>query len=142
MAQILDAINNEWPVIADSPAAGRALMRWSSAHPLFASANDLDDVIARSYRPDAGAEVRRASHARRGTRRSARDRAWPSHQGGDVPCDLGFDVAGHNLEVGAPRSSVSFAMRSARSCQLRTAASLTRTAFTPVIAVFYASLIR
>jgi hypothetical protein len=60
MARILQALNNEWSAIADSPAARRALMRWSSAHPVFASAADLDDVIALGYRPDEGPEVRRA----------------------------------------------------------------------------------
>lgn len=58
MARILHALNNEWSVIADSPpAARRALMRWSSAHPVFAPAKDLDDVIALGYRPDEGPRV-------------------------------------------------------------------------------------
>ena len=60
MAQILHSLNMEWSAIADSPAARRALIRWSTAHPVFASADDLDDVIALGYRPDDGPEIRRA----------------------------------------------------------------------------------
>jgi hypothetical protein len=59
MAQILRSLNEEWSVIADSPAARRALMRWSTAYPILVPAANLDDVIALGYRPD-GPEVRRA----------------------------------------------------------------------------------
>lgn len=60
MAQILRSLNEEWSVIADSPGARRALMRWSAAHPVLVSAANLDDVIELGYRPDEGPEVRRA----------------------------------------------------------------------------------
>lgn len=60
MAQILQSLNEEWSAIADSPIARRALMRWSSLHPVLTPADDLDEVIALGYRPDEGPEVRRA----------------------------------------------------------------------------------
>ena len=60
MAQILRSLNTEWSALADSPAARRALMRWSSLHPVLAPANDLHDVITLSHDPDEGTEVRRA----------------------------------------------------------------------------------
>jgi hypothetical protein len=60
MAQILRSLNEEWSVIADSPAARRALIRWSAAHPILMTTANLDDVIALGYRPDEGPEVRRA----------------------------------------------------------------------------------
>lgn len=59
MAQILQSLNKEWPTIADSPMARRALMRWSSVHPVLTRADDLDDVIALGYAPEEGPEVRR-----------------------------------------------------------------------------------
>jgi len=59
MAQILQSLNKEWSTIVDSPAARRALMRWSSAHLVLARADDLDDVIALGYEPEEGPEVRR-----------------------------------------------------------------------------------
>lgn len=60
MAQILQSLNQEWSAIADSPAARRALNRWSAAHPVFLPAADLDQVIALGYQLEAGPEVRRA----------------------------------------------------------------------------------
>lgn len=60
MAQILQSLNQEWSAIADSPAARRALIRWSTAHPVFLPAADLDQVIALGYQLEAGPEVRRA----------------------------------------------------------------------------------
>ena len=60
MAQILRSLNKEWSEIADSPEARRALMRWSTAHRVLMPAANLDDVIALGFRPDEGAEVRRA----------------------------------------------------------------------------------
>jgi len=60
MAQILHSLNQEWPAIAGSPAARRALMRWSAAHPVLMPASDLDDVIDLGYRADVGPNVRRA----------------------------------------------------------------------------------
>lgn len=60
MAQILHSLNQEWPAIADSPAARRALMRWSAAHPVLLPASDLTDVIELGYRTDVGPDVRRA----------------------------------------------------------------------------------
>ncbi len=59
MALILQSLNQEWSTIVDSPAARRALMRWSSAHPVLAPADGLDDVIALGYEPEEGPEVRR-----------------------------------------------------------------------------------
>jgi DNA-directed RNA polymerase specialized sigma24 family protein len=60
MAQILQALNKEWAAIADSPAARRALMRWSAMHPVLLPASDLNDVIDLGYRPDIGPDVRLA----------------------------------------------------------------------------------
>lgn len=60
MAQILQSLNKEWSAIADSPAARRALMRWSASHPVLVPASNLDDVIALGYRPREGHEIRRA----------------------------------------------------------------------------------
>lgn len=60
MAQILQSLNQEWPTIAGSPAARRALMRWSAMHPVLLPASDLDEVIDLGYRPDIGPGVRRA----------------------------------------------------------------------------------
>ncbi len=58
MAQILQSLNKEWPTIVDSPAARRALMRWSSAHPALERATDLDGVLELGHQPDRGPEVR------------------------------------------------------------------------------------
>ena len=60
MTQILQSLNQEWSTIADSPAARRALMRWSAVHPVLLPAADLNGVIDLGYRPDVGPEVRRA----------------------------------------------------------------------------------
>lgn len=60
MAQIMRSLNEEWSAIARSPAARRALMRWSTTHPVFLSASDLHGVIKLGYDPGKGAEVRRA----------------------------------------------------------------------------------
>lgn len=59
MTQLLKSLNGEWSTIVGSPAARRALMRWSSAHPVLEQATDLDDVLALGHRPDRGPEVRR-----------------------------------------------------------------------------------
>lgn len=59
MAQVLQALNKEWSGLADSPLARRALMRWSTAHPLLAPARTLDDVIAIGRGLDDGPELRR-----------------------------------------------------------------------------------
>lgn len=59
MAQILQSLNQEWSAIADSPAARRALLRWSAAHPVLVPAANLDDVIALGHQPEAGPEIRR-----------------------------------------------------------------------------------
>lgn len=60
MAPILQSLNKEWSAIAGSPAARRALMRWSAAHPALLPASDLDGVLALGYSPENGPEVRRA----------------------------------------------------------------------------------
>ena len=60
MAQILHSLNQEWSVIARGPAARRALMRWSVAHPVLNAATDLEDVIALGFRHEEGPDVRRA----------------------------------------------------------------------------------
>ncbi|MGQ0823794.1 MAG: hypothetical protein ACT4OX_01980 [Actinomycetota bacterium] len=60
MARILQSLNEEWSAIADSPAARRALMRWSAAHPVLAPAANLNDVLALGYCADDGPEVRRS----------------------------------------------------------------------------------
>lgn len=60
MAEILRSLNREWSAIAGSPSARRALMRWSSTHPVLSSASDLDAVLDLGFDPDDGPEVRRA----------------------------------------------------------------------------------
>ncbi len=60
MAQILQSLNHEWSALASSPAARRALMRWTAVHPVLLPASDLDEVIDLGYRADIGPEVRRA----------------------------------------------------------------------------------
>lgn len=60
MAQILCSLNQEWSTIADSPAARRALTRWSALHPVLAPATTLDDVLALGHQVAEGADVRRA----------------------------------------------------------------------------------
>ncbi|KAA0235953.1 MAG: hypothetical protein EDR02_02010 [Actinobacteria bacterium] len=60
MAQILQSLNDEWSAIAGSPAARRALMRWTSTYAVLGPADDLDDVITLGFRPHEGPEVRRA----------------------------------------------------------------------------------
>lgn len=60
MAQTLESLNEEWAMIANSPTARRALMRWSALHPVLVSASDLDEVLDLGHRPDIGPEVRRA----------------------------------------------------------------------------------
>lgn len=60
MAQILQTLNDEWSTLAGSPAARRALMRWSASYPVLISASDLDGVIVLGFDTVAGPEVRRA----------------------------------------------------------------------------------
>lgn len=59
MAQIMQSLNKEWSTLVGTPAARRALMRWSATNPVLAPTLDLDDVIALGYSLDAGPEVRR-----------------------------------------------------------------------------------
>lgn len=54
---ILQALNREWSVFAESPTSRRTLMRWSSAYPVFVPADDLDDVLPLGYWPDDGPEI-------------------------------------------------------------------------------------
>lgn len=60
MAEILRSLNREWSAIAGSPSARRALMRWSSTHPVLSSASNLDEVLDLGFDADDGPEVRRA----------------------------------------------------------------------------------
>ncbi len=60
MSQIRLSLQDEWAMLARSPAGRRALMRWSAAHPVFLSASDLHGVIKLGYDPARGPEVRRA----------------------------------------------------------------------------------
>jgi len=60
MASILQSLNQEWSALADTPAARRAVMRWSATHPVFAPVEHLDDVLELGHCPQQGPEVRRA----------------------------------------------------------------------------------
>lgn len=54
------SLNTEWATVADSPAARRALMRWTSRHPELAAANSVDDFVDTRSCPGWGDQVQRA----------------------------------------------------------------------------------
>lgn len=60
MAQILQSLNQEWSVVADSPTARRALMRWASRSDVFAGSRQLDEIVDVCSRGGRGREVLRA----------------------------------------------------------------------------------
>ncbi|GMU79287.1 MAG: hypothetical protein AMXMBFR46_20800 [Acidimicrobiia bacterium] len=60
MASILQSLNQEWSALADTPAARRAVMRWSATHPVFGPADHLDDVLELGHCPLQGPVIRRA----------------------------------------------------------------------------------
>ena len=51
MEQILQALDAQWPQVATSPEARRALIRWANHNEIFSSMHDLEDV--RQSRRDA-----------------------------------------------------------------------------------------
>lgn len=60
MAQILQSLNREWAMIADSPTARRALMRWASKHPVFARTSRVDEIVDTRAQPEWGRDALRA----------------------------------------------------------------------------------
>ena len=60
MAQILQALNDEWATLASSSRARRALRRWAGEHLVLAPASDLDEVLELGFDPDLGPLVRRS----------------------------------------------------------------------------------
>lgn len=60
MAQILQSLNQEWSVVAGSPAARRALMRWASRSDVFAGRRQLDEIVDVCSSGERGREALRA----------------------------------------------------------------------------------
>ena len=60
MASIMRSLNTEWATVADSPAARRALMRWTSRHPELGAATSVDDFVDTRSCPGWGDQAQRA----------------------------------------------------------------------------------
>lgn len=59
MAWIVQSLNEEWATVANSPAARRALMRWTSRNPALATAHSVDDFVDTRTRPHWGSQALR-----------------------------------------------------------------------------------
>lgn len=59
MAWIVQSLNEEWATVANSPAARRALMRWTSRNPALATAHSVDDFVDTRSRPRWGDQALR-----------------------------------------------------------------------------------
>lgn len=59
MAWIVQSLNEEWATVANSPAARRALMRWTSRNPALATAHSVDDFVDTRTRPHWGDQALR-----------------------------------------------------------------------------------
>lgn len=59
MAWIVQSLNEEWATVASSPAARRALMRWTSRNPALATAHSIDDFVDTRTRPRWGDQALR-----------------------------------------------------------------------------------
>ncbi|QYG91776.1 hypothetical protein HC251_04530 [Iamia sp. SCSIO 61187] len=59
MAWIVQSLNEEWATVASSPAARRALMRWTSRNPASATAHSVDDFVDTRTRPRWGDQALR-----------------------------------------------------------------------------------
>ena len=59
MAWIVQSLNEEWATVANSPAARRALMRWTSRNPALATAHSVDDFVDTRTRPRWGDQALR-----------------------------------------------------------------------------------
>lgn len=59
MAWIVQSLNEEWATVASSPAARRALMRWTSRNPALATAHSVDDFVDTRTRPGWGDQALR-----------------------------------------------------------------------------------
>lgn len=59
MAWIVQSLNEEWATVASSPAARRALMRWTSRNPALATAHSVDDFVDTRTRPRWGDQALR-----------------------------------------------------------------------------------
>ena len=60
MASIMRSLNTDWATVADSPAARRALMRWTARHPELGAARSVDDFVDTRSRPEWGDQAQRA----------------------------------------------------------------------------------
>jgi len=59
MAWIVQSLNEEWATVASSPAARRALMRWTSRNPALATAQSVDDFVDTRTLPGWGDQALR-----------------------------------------------------------------------------------
>lgn len=59
MAPIVQSLNEEWAVVADSPAARRALMRWAARNPVLDRVHSVNDLVDTRARPSWGDAVHR-----------------------------------------------------------------------------------
>lgn len=57
MELILEKLDAQWPVLARSPEARRALIRWANDHDVFAGMHDLHDVLRCRRNPKLANEV-------------------------------------------------------------------------------------
>jgi hypothetical protein len=60
MEPILQLLDAEWPRIATSPQARRALIRWANDHEALAGMRDLHDVLRCRRDPQVANEVHQA----------------------------------------------------------------------------------
>lgn len=59
MATIVSSLNQEWAHVADSPAARRALMRWTARHPELGHVASVEEFVDTRHRPEWGAKALR-----------------------------------------------------------------------------------
>ena len=59
MEPMLQVLDRQWPPLAASPEARRAVTRWADTNPVLAGMADLGDVLGCRHDPEIGAEVQR-----------------------------------------------------------------------------------
>jgi hypothetical protein len=57
MEPILQVLDAQWPEVASSPEARRALIRWANDHTVLAGMHDLNDVLLSRRNPSISREV-------------------------------------------------------------------------------------
>lgn len=67
MAWIVQSLDEEWATVASSPAARRALMRWTARHPELGRVHSVDDFVDTRARPDWGDQALRVLAAEAST---------------------------------------------------------------------------